>query len=158
MAKIITILFIAASVGLLLPAGGVAWAADLIEPTRTLDASGKPEGKLVVFSEPPGQPVSLDDLNLGKTPTSITEVKPGIHHLRVATSATDITIEPGQTMQISLYKGSFIKISKPEEELAQPPATVAPSTAESKPSPVRPEEPRPPALSPIDHYHMFGYN
>lgn len=157
MAKIITILFIAASVGSLLPAGDVASAADLIEPTRTLNASGKPEGKLVVFSEPPGLPVTLDGLSLGKTPTSINEVKSGIHHLRVETSETDITIEPSQTMQISLYKGSFIKIPEPEKEFALPPATDVPSTAGSKPSPARSEEQRPPALSPIEHRRMFGY-
>lgn len=157
MAKIITTLLIAASVGLLLPAGDVPWAADLIEPTRTLDAPGRPEGKLVVSSEPPGAPVSLDGLSLGKTPTSINEVKAGIHHLRVETSETDITIEPGQTMQISLYKGSFIKIPEPEKELAQPPETAVPSTAGSIPPPARSEEQRPPALSPILHNRMFGY-
>ena len=157
MAKIVMVLIIAASVGSLLPAGDVPWAADLIEPTRTLDGPGKPESKLVVFSEPPGLPVSLDGHSLGKTPTSFYEVKPGSHRLRVETSEIDITLEPGQTMQISLYKGSFVRIPEPEKIPAQPPAKEATPMAESKPSPAPFVEQRPPALSPIEHYRLFGY-
>jgi hypothetical protein len=63
--------FVAVSAALLLAAAHALLAADLIEPTRTLDDSGKAEGKLTVFSEPPALLVSLDGVSLEKTPTSL---------------------------------------------------------------------------------------
>ncbi len=156
MIKIIAMLFIAVSAASLLPAGDVVLAADLIEPTRTLDGSGKSEGKLAVFSEPPALLASLDGVSLGKTPTALHGVKPGIHQLRVATSETAIIIEPGQTMIISLYKGSFIKMPEPAEESAKPLATEVTSTPESEPSPAPSDEIELPTLDPVQRLRLLG--
>ena len=157
MTRLITIQVIAVLMGALLPASNAFSAGELIEPTRTLDSSGKPEGKLVVFSEPPGLPVSLDGRSIGKTPTSIEEVNPGVHNLRVESKETEITIEPGKTMAISLFKGYFVRIPEPEETPALPPETAVTPPAKAEPSPTPSQEHRPPALSPIEHYRMFGY-
>jgi len=157
MTKSITMRFVAVSAALLLAAAHALLAADLIEPTRTLDDSGKAEGKLAVFSEPPALLVSLDGVSLGKTPTSLHGVKPGIHQLRVATSETAIIIEPGQTMIISLYKGSFIKFPEPAEESANPPATEVTSTPESEPSHAPSDEIELPTLDPVERLRMLGH-
>lgn len=157
MTRLITTPVIAVLLAALLPAGNAPSAGELIEPTRTLDDAGKAEGKLLVFSEPPGLPVSLDGLSIGKTPTSIEEVNPGIHDLQVETRETRITIEPGKTLAISLFKGYFVRIPEsditptlPPETAYTPPSTSAPSRESSR-------EYRPPVLSPIEHYRMFGY-
>jgi hypothetical protein len=157
MTRFITIQVIAVLMGMLLPLGNPPSAGELIAPTRTLDSSGKPEGKLMVFSEPPGLPVSLDGQSLGKTPTSIEKVDTGTHSLQVETKATEITIETGQTLAISLFKGKFVKIHEPEEPTVLPPEKQVTPPAESRPSPAASGEPRPPLLSPIEHRRMFGY-
>jgi len=43
-------------------------------------------------------------------------VKAGFHKLRVEHSETDIYLEPGGSIQLSLYKGSFIDVAKREKE------------------------------------------
>ncbi|MCJ7538695.1 MAG: PEGA domain-containing protein [Desulfobacterales bacterium] len=88
-----------------------AWSSELIKPTRALDSTGEKLGKLSVFSEPPGLEVALEGTIIGKTPLILDEVKPGSHRLKVKNSETDITIEPGKTLQISLYKNKFIRFS-----------------------------------------------
>jgi len=144
--------------GLLLSAAHVARAGELIEPTQSLGGAVEQEGRLVVFSEPPGLPATLDGSSLGATPTAIIEVKAGVHHLEVASSKTDVKIDPGQTMQISLYKGSFIRIPVPEQPAVQPPEQRAVPATKAGPAPTTSgEPPSPPALSPIEHKRMFGY-
>jgi hypothetical protein len=144
--------------GLMLSVAYVSRAADLIEPTRTLGGTEEPTGQLVVFSEPPGLPAALDGAGLGNTPTAIIEVKGGIHHLQVANSGTDISIQPGKTTQISLFKGSFVKIPVLEQPpLAPPEQLVAPAAIPGSPPATGGGPPSPPALSPILHRDMFGY-
>lgn len=86
-------------------------SAELVEPTRNL-AGQKAEamGRLTVLSEPPGLKVSLDGKRLGKTPAFMVKVKPGTHNLRVKNSKTEIYLEPGKTLKISLFKNEFILI------------------------------------------------
>jgi hypothetical protein len=104
-----------------------AVAAELIEPTRSLDGEQLPTtGRLTVLSEPPGLKISLDGDSLGKTPAFMMEVEGGVHTLQVKESETDIYVKPGKTLKISLHKGEFILIpvkEKPVEE--QPPTQVA---------------------------------
>jgi hypothetical protein len=84
--------------------------AELIEPTQTLEGEQETTGRLTVLSEPPGLKITLDGNSLGKTPTFLVEVESGIHTLRVKDSETDILVEPGKTVKISLHKNEFILI------------------------------------------------
>lgn len=94
---------------------------ELIAPTRTLGGAMETPGKLIVVSEPPGLEVYLDESPIGETPLLLKDVKPGLHKLRVKKEETDIFVEPGGTFRISLFKGSFINIPKPEKvEVKQP--------------------------------------
>jgi hypothetical protein len=43
-------------------------------------------------------------------------VKAGFHRLRVEHSETDIYLEPGGSLQLSLYKGSFINVAREKGE------------------------------------------
>jgi len=61
--------------------------------------------------------VTLGDTPLGKTPAFLKKVKPGIHKLWVEDSEMHIHIGPGETRQISLYKGEFFNIPVAEKEL-----------------------------------------
>jgi hypothetical protein len=90
-------------------------SADLIAPTRALDGQKEAMGTLTVFSEPPGLNVKLDGTEIGITPVISKEVKPGSHILRVKKSETKIYIQPGMTLQLSWFKGSFIEIPVKEE-------------------------------------------
>ena len=89
---------------------------ELIPPTRTLQEPEKTWGGLTVFSEPPQLDVYLDEKKVGQTPVSLKHVQAGFHKLRVEHSETDIYLEPGGTVQLSLYKGSFINLPKEKEE------------------------------------------
>jgi hypothetical protein len=89
---------------------------ELIEPTRTPLSAERNSGRISVVSEPPGLDVFLDNSKIGQTPISSVEVNAGIHKLRVQDSETEIFIKPGRSLQLSLYKGSFIEIPKKEEE------------------------------------------
>ena len=97
--------------------------AELIEPTRTLGGTANPPGSLTVVSEPPALDITLDDSHIGETPAFLKNIKSGIHKLRVKDSETEIYIEPGETLQISLHKGEFIHIPVSEKEPVEPQAT-----------------------------------
>ncbi len=88
---------------------------ELIAPTRTLGRATETPGKLIVVSEPPGLEVYLDEAHIGETPLLLKDVKPGLHKLRVKHEETDILVESGGTFRISLFKGSFVNIPKPEK-------------------------------------------
>ena len=90
---------------------------ELIAPTRALQDPGKPAGKLTVVSEPADLDVVLDGNNVGKTPLWLKEVTPGLHTLQVSKSKTEIQVEHGKILQVSLFKGSFVNIMKEEEKL-----------------------------------------
>ena len=134
-----------------------AWSSELIKPTRALDSSGEKLGKLSVFSEPPGLEVTLEGRIIGKTPLFLDEVKPGSHRLRVKNFKTDITIEPGKTLQISLYKDKFVLIPATDKKPPKQPETVETNITKAKPPPSPAEEQRPKELSPIERFRLLGH-
>jgi len=101
--------------------------AELIEPSRTVEAQQKPLGLLSVFSEPPELDVFLDGINIGKTPVISKQVKPGTHVLRVKETEKEIIILPEKSLQMSLFKNSLIEI--PEKKAKSP----APAKPEAQP-------------------------
>ena len=134
-----------------------AWCSELIQPTRALDSTGEKLGKLSVFSEPPGLEVRLEGTIVGNTPILLDEVESGSHRLRVKDSETDITIEPGKTLQISLYKDKFILIPATDKKSPKQPETVETNLTKSKPAPPPAEEQWPEKLSPIERYRLLGH-
>ena len=78
-------------------------------------------GKLSVFSEPPGFDVFLNKSKIGKTPILSVEVTPGIHNLKVENSETEIYLKPGQSLRLSLFKGTFIEVKEQAKETIQKP-------------------------------------
>jgi hypothetical protein len=133
------------------------WSSELIKPTRALASSGEKLGKLSVFSEPPGLEVTLEGTIIGKTPLFLDEVKPGSHRLRVKNSVTDITIEPGKTLQISLYKGKFVLIPVTDEKQPKQSETAETTPTKSKPPPPPAEKQRPKELSPMERYRLLRH-
>jgi len=101
----------------------LATSAELIEPSRTLEAEPETTGRLTVLSEPPGLKITLDGDSLGKTPAFMVEVQEGVHTLRVKDSQTDIYVKPGKTLKISLHKDEFILIPVKEKPVEEEPAT-----------------------------------
>ena len=95
--------------------------AELIEPTRTLKSQEEPVGKLTVLSEPPELDVVLDGAEIGKTPVISMEVRAGDHELRIKDTKKEISILPGKSLQLSLYKGSLIEIPDKSLESAKQP-------------------------------------
>jgi hypothetical protein len=110
-------------------------SAELIEPTRSLQSSEKTSGKISVFSEPPGLEVFLNHSKIGKTPIVSVEVKPGIHNLKVEDSETEIYVMPDKSLQLSLYKGTFIEVKEQEKETIQKKAETV-----SEKNPIEPTE------------------
>ena len=79
------------------------------------------------------------------------------HRLRVKNSETDITIEPGKTLQISLYKDKFILIPATDKKPPKQPEAVKTNLIKSKPPPPPAEEQRPEELSPNERYRLLGH-
>jgi hypothetical protein len=131
------------------------WSSELIKPTRTLDSTGEKLGKLSVFSEPPGLEVTLEGSIIGKTPIFLDDVKPGSHRLQIKNSETDIVIEPGKTLQISLYKDKFILIPAADEKSPKQPESVETNLTKSKPLPPKSNAQK--ELSPIERYRLLGH-
>jgi hypothetical protein len=132
-------------------------ADDRIAPTRTLQGEKEQMGKLAVFSEPPGFEVALNGDGFGKTPVSLDGLMPGTHRLQVKNSETDITIESGKTLQISLYKDKFILVQATDKKPAQKPETDEANLTRSKPPPPPAEEQRPKELSPMERYRLLRH-
>jgi hypothetical protein len=114
--------------------------AEVIEPTRTLGGEEKGPGRLTVLSEPPGLKITLDGNSIGKTPTFLVEVDEGIHTLQVNNSKTQIYIEPGKTLKISLHKDKFIFIPVAEKMLDEQPA-IEENRVTKEPKITRPRDP-----------------
>ena len=90
--------------------------AELIGPSRTLEGQQTPLGRLSVFSEPPELDVLLDSVGIGKTPVISKEVTSGVHILQIKDSEKEITILPGKSLQLSLFKESLIEIPEKKAE------------------------------------------
>ena len=99
--------------------GPLCLGGELIQPTRTLQDKGKTTGKLTIVSEPSNLDVFLDGSNIGKTPVWSQEVNSGLHSLRVKNAKSDIYVEEGKTLKVSLFKGSFITVLEEEKKLEE---------------------------------------
>ena len=106
---------------------------ELIEPTQTLEGKQEPTtGRLTILSEPPGQKITLDGKDLGKTPRFLVEIEAGLYTLRVTDSKTDIYVKPGKTLKVSLFKDEFVFIQVKEKEAeAQPEMETGIGTGET---------------------------
>jgi hypothetical protein len=89
-------------------------SGELIEPTRTLESLQNKIGNISVFSEPPGLDVFLNNSKIGKTPIISMEVEAGTHILKIEDSEKEIYVVSGKSLQLSLYKGTFIEIQEKE--------------------------------------------
>ena len=116
-------------------------SSELIEPTRNLGEKAEQISRLTVLSEPPGLKITLDGEGLGETPLFLMQVKPGFHNLKVKNTETEIYLEPGKILKISLFRDEFVQIpveAKPPEKKPEPqpqekaaaPKAAKPSTAE----------------------------
>jgi hypothetical protein len=93
--------------------------AELIEPTRTLEAAADNPGVLNVYSEPRGLELRLDGKAIGKTPLVSYELSPGTHVLRVEGSEANFSIDSNQTISLSWFKGTFIQIPEKPKAAAE---------------------------------------
>jgi hypothetical protein len=99
----------------------------------------------------------LEGTIIGNTPLFFDDVKPGSQRLRVKNSETDITIEPGKTLKISLYKDKFILIPATDNKPPKQSQTAETTPTKPKPPPTPAEEQRPKELSPIERYRLLGH-
>ena len=106
---------------LFLLTNNLAFASDLIEPTRTLSGMRHKVGKLSVFSEPPNLEVKMDGTVIGETPVELQAVEPGFHVIQVKGSEIDIYVKPEKPVKLSWFKGSFVEIPAEAKEYRQPP-------------------------------------
>ena len=106
--------------------------AELIEPSRTLKSQEEAMGTLSVFSEPPELDVVLDGTKIGKTPVISKEVRAGNHVLRINDTKKEISILPGKSLQLSLYKDSLIEIREKKLETSTQPKLEEKRTPEAK--------------------------
>lgn len=114
--------------------------AELIEPTHTLKSQEEPMGTLTVFSEPPELDVVLDGNKIGKTPVISMEVRAGDHVLRIKDTEKEVSILPGKSLQLSLYKGSLIEIPEKNLGSSKQPKLEEKRTTEAKKPRVSEEE------------------
>jgi hypothetical protein len=128
---------------------------DLIPPTRTLEGRVALTGRLRVVSEPPELEVFLDGVEIGQTPVWLNEVKQGFHKLQVQESETDVFVEPGRTVTVSYFKGSFIDVPREQEVVRQPRREPRKSTERRKRTIPRKGEERGDALTPFDWFLIF---
>jgi hypothetical protein len=77
--------------------------------------------------------------------------------LQVKNSETDIVIEPGKTLKISLYKDKFILVPANDKKPPKQPETVETNLTKSKPPPRQAEEQSPEELSPIERFRLLGH-
>jgi hypothetical protein len=94
----------------------ICLASDLIEPTRTLSSPAEHRERLSVFSEPPGLDVYMDGVPIGKTPVVDLKVAPGRHVIRLKDVETEIDAEPGKSIKLSWFQGTFINIPVEKQE------------------------------------------
>ena len=143
MKGILKLMSVLNAVFLLLLMAHLSPASDLIEPSRTLKSAANEPGNLAILSEPPDLNVTLDKTLIGKTPIFLEDVKPGTYQLKVKDSETTIYVEPGKTLQISLFKGQFINIAAKEKEPVEQQALQEKKVSETRiTGQVQKEEPK----------------
>ena len=126
--------------------------AELIEPTRTLQSTSNAPFILTILSEPPGLDVMLDGSHIGKTPIFLKRLESGIHKLRIHESEVEIYVDPTITLQISLFKGEFIKIPVAEKEPLKPKVPKEKKVNETRTIQKKPPEEQKNALTPWDRF------
>ncbi len=94
----------------------------LIEPTRSLEPTEEPPGRLAVYSEPPDMPVLLNGIVLGKTPLVRQDVAPGVYVVTVDEKEKQVRVAPGKTMRLSYHKGDFLVLPEKRPESPKEPA------------------------------------
>lgn len=97
-------------------------AAELIEPSRTLDGRSE-TGSVSVYSEPPELPVLVNGTRMGATPVFELRLPAGRHRLRVKDAEIEATVAPGMPLRLRYIDGRIVKL--PEGEKAAPPAEAA---------------------------------
>ena len=117
---------------LLLLLSPLCLGGELISPTRSLQDTGEPPGKLTIVSEPSDLDVVLDGNNVGRTPLWLKEVTPGLHTLQIGNSQTEIHVEHGKILQVSLFKGFFVNVMKEEKKAEQKQAPEEKRLAEGR--------------------------
>ena len=152
MKGILKLMSVLNAVFLLLLMAHLSPASDLIEPSRTLKSAANEPGNLAILSEPPDLNVTLDKTLIGKTPIFLEDVKPGTYQLKVKDSETTIYVEPGKTLQISLFKGQFINIPAKEKEPVKPQASQEKKIGETRITQPAPKEAQRNKLSPWDRF------
>ena len=130
----------------------LCFGGELIAPTRTLRDGEEATGRVSVFSEPIGLDAFLDGSNIGKTPVWLKSVEPGLHTLKVKDSETKIHVLPGKTLQVSLFKGSFIRTVKEEKKVEKQPAPEEEKLTERRKAVQPPKEERERDLTPWERY------
>jgi hypothetical protein len=100
--------------------GSFCLASDLIAPTRTLQVGAEERGRLTVFSEPPKLEVFLDGKKAGETPLWLSEVKAGWHTLRIEEKETRVYLGAEKSLEVGLFKGSFITLPEKKKEQKKP--------------------------------------
>jgi hypothetical protein len=152
MKSILKLMSILNALFLLLSIAGQSAAADLIEPSRTLKTAPAEPGNLAVLSEPPNLNVNLNNELIGTTPLFVKSLKSGTYQLRVADSETTIYVEPGSTLQISLFKGEFISTATREKEPVEQQAAQEKKVGETRITQQAAKEEQKNELSPWDRF------
>ena len=118
--------------GLLFFTAPFCLGGELIAPTRTLQGTEINSGRISVLSEPPGLDVFLNNSKIGQTPILSIEINAGVHKLRVKDSETEILVIPGKSLQLSVYKGSFIEIQREKEKREKQQRSKADNTTKER--------------------------
>jgi hypothetical protein len=90
----------------------LAFGADLISPTRSLDGPPMTVGQLSVFSEPPEMAVSIDGRQAGSTPLIDLQLEEGVYSVRIDRDETEVKVSAGKSARVSYFKGRFITTSR----------------------------------------------
>lgn len=105
-----------------------------------------------MVSEPSDLDVFLDGSEIGKTPVWSEEVKSGIHTLRVKHAETDIYVEPGKTLKVSLFKGTFISIAEEEKKVEKQAGPEKKKVSEARETVESPEAQQQKDLTPWERF------
>lgn len=127
--------------------------AELIEPSRNLDAGSNEPGRIWVFSEPPGLSVRIDGKEVGVTPIVSREIEAGGHTVRVADSSTQVQVPPGESVRLSLFKGQILMLTDVEaaaSRSAPPKPASSPTPPRADSQPPQPGPDRQPAFWPMN--------
>lgn len=111
------------------------FAGELIQPTRSLDGQGEASGRMAIFSEPPNLEVYLDGKKVGNTPLWLSEVKSGLHTVRIEKAETEANVRPGMGLKIGLFKGSFVSFPDKDQK-----AGLAPTPEKQRPQASQPSQ------------------